>query len=236
MPDFDAPETHAVALGEDFPASRTYTPFSLEKVDLVLDLYVDGSSLAQICKLPEMPSYNTLLRWLRDRPECSERFEAARAARAIHLEEKALAIADNVTDASADRLRFDILKWGAEVGDPQKYGKKVTIEGGKRPVVFQIKTGVPEPSSHQLPPVLDATGLQAQPDIPVTGTPVPMAASSARGPDPGGSECQGSGDSAADPGPLQFGDGEPSLSTLLNTLSEKPYDPSKGVADGPKPQ
>lgn len=140
---------------------------------LILDLYVEGQALKKICTLGEMPNYRTVLRWIRDNPEIRDQFQKARAARAIDFEERALELAENLIgkdDAVGERLRFDIFKWAAEVGDPTQYGKKVTVGGDdERPIVFKVITGVPDPI-HLASPGL---GLPAPlPVITVDGSPV----------------------------------------------------------------
>lgn len=137
-----------------------YTP---ELRDLILEFYTQGHSLLRISEMPEMPCYSTILRWVRDSERMRAEFEGARFARALDLEEKALAIAENridKDDAAGERLRFDIFRWGAEVGNPAQYGKKVTVGGdASRPIIFQVVTGVPAPEGRQGATKLDAQGL-----------------------------------------------------------------------------
>ncbi len=147
-----------------------YTP---ELADTILGLYVEGMSLQNICQLEGMPTYGTVLRWLKDSTKFVDGLEGARRARAIHFEEKALGIADvkgpiDKDFVAGERLKFDVYKWGAEVGDPTRFGKKVTVGGDpNQPIVFKVITGVPEPTGDQASVTLNADGTvkKALPDI-----------------------------------------------------------------------
>lgn len=162
--------------------------YSPELGSLILDLYVQGASLHQISELDEMPSYTTILRWARSSDKFKGEFENARLARALHLEERALALADEAGNdpdlIPSRRFKFDVFKWAAEVGDPSRYGKKVTVGGdASRPIVFRVVTGVPAPLA---PPTrLDASGLVISGEeaaVPSVALPPPAAANQSLAP------------------------------------------------------
>jgi transposase-like protein len=135
-------------------------PFSSDVVARIARLYSQGMSLAQVCRQAEMPNYETLFRWIKDHPEMKQALEGVRGQRALHYEDKALQAAEEACGKDADRLRFDAFRWGAEVNDPSRYGKKVTHSGDSdKPIQFIIQTGFPEPNSFQTPPKLGADGL-----------------------------------------------------------------------------
>lgn len=149
--------------------------YSPELAQMILDLYVDGSSLTKISQLEGMPSYNTLIRWVRDKSDFRAALKASRVARAFHFEERIVEIADKPIgkdDVPGERLRFDVLRWGAEVGSPDDFGKKMVVQGDEsRPIVFKVTTGVPAPglpSPEQ--PVIDVT-----PGAPAVGTEAPAS-------------------------------------------------------------
>lgn len=126
----------------------------------IADHYAEGKSLHWISQLSEMPRYNTILRWAKENTEFRMLLDAVRTERALHFEDKAIESAENARGKDADRLRFDAYKWGAEVNDPTRYGKKVTHGGdSSRPITFVINTGFPEPNVNQRPPVLGPDGL-----------------------------------------------------------------------------
>lgn len=143
--------------GKNKEAIQLYKPELAEKI---LNLYISGMSLNTISKQPEMPCYATLLRWIQNRSDFREEFEAARKARAVHLEEMALRAAEEAEQldgkdrAALGRLKFDAYKWGAEVNDSQRFGKKTTVEGNPdRPITFTVVTGVPQKQT----PIIDVT-------------------------------------------------------------------------------
>ena len=130
----------------------------------IISLYIDGQSLVQISRLPDMPTLGTILRWLETEPEFMEAYEKSRKLRALHIEEQALEAADvthaaTSVEVSAARLKFDSLMWAAEKHDNERYGKKTQITGGGAPIQIVVNTGVPEPTQAQLPPTLNSAGL-----------------------------------------------------------------------------
>lgn len=139
-------------------ADRRYNHlYSPDLAERILDRYISGTSLHKLAQDPGMPSYATLLRWVKDHPEFAPEFEKARLLRAVHFEEKAIQAAESATspqDTPAERLRYDAYRWAAEVSDGARYGKKVTHSGDPdRPIIFQVTTGVPAP----LPPPQEIT-------------------------------------------------------------------------------
>lgn len=149
------------------PNQRARTPYRKAIAKKMVELYMEGFSFTKICERPDMPSLSSFNRWLANNKEFKTRImaarEARREARAIHYEDKAIEAAESAVDkddAPAARLRFDAYKWGAEVNDPSKYGKKVTHAGDSgNPIKFVISTGFPEPNEFQKHPELGQDGL-----------------------------------------------------------------------------
>jgi hypothetical protein len=131
-----------------------------------MDLYIGGDSLLAISAREEMPAYSTLMRWLKDNESFRKALDAAREVRAVHFEERALEAAEaarDKDDVPAARLKFDAAVWAAGVHHPERYGKKTTIAGdAKRPVVFRIATGVPDPAPAALEPAKQVVQEAAQ--------------------------------------------------------------------------
>lgn len=147
-------------------ADKHYLQFYKPEVcDKILALYVEGNSLYKIADMEGMPAYNTMLKWLKDRPEFKKQYDTARELRAIHFEEKALEAAERATckdDTPSQRLKFDAYKWAAEVHDGARYGKKTTVQGDpNKPITFTVVTGVPA-SEHIKPVELDERGIVKQ--------------------------------------------------------------------------
>jgi hypothetical protein len=147
--------------------SRTATQlYNDELATRILDHYIEGMSLRAICKLPEMPGYSTVLKWVKDNPEFKREFEGARVARAIAYEDEIISIAESAQFLEKDqipgsRLSFDAYNRLAEANDQSRFGKKTTVSGdGKAPITFIINTGFPgDLNEHQRQPELGIDGL-----------------------------------------------------------------------------
>lgn len=154
------------------PSRKIATLYRSELAERISDLYLEGKSLRSISMMPEMPSYSTIMKWLKQNPEFRALIDGARATRALHFEEEAINAAElcvDKDDAPAARLKFDAYRWGAEVSDPTRFGKRTTIAGDPdKPVQFIISTGFPEPNEAQRPPELAADGTikrRASPEV-----------------------------------------------------------------------
>lgn len=156
------------------PSRKINTLYRSELAERISDFYIEGQSLRSISFMPEMPSYGTLMKWLKHNPEFRALIDGARATRALHFEEEAIAAAESCSDkdeAPAARLKFDAYRWGAEVNDPTRFGKRTTIAGDPdKPVQFIISTGFPEPNEAQRPPELAADGTIKRRTKPVIET------------------------------------------------------------------
>lgn len=138
--------------------------YSTELAEQITDLYQNGQSLMAISRIEGMPGYSTINKWIKQNTEFRSLLDGARQSRAVLFEEKAIAVATNEglgkDDVPAARLAFDAFCWGAAVNDPGRYGKKTTVSGDPdKPFTFVIKTGVPDPLPHQMPPELDSAGV-----------------------------------------------------------------------------
>ena len=139
--------------------------YSTELADNLLDYFIEGKSLLAISKLDGMPSYSGIMKWARTNDEFRNKLLAARVTRALAMEDKILQLSEDAGDLHKDdvnayRLKFDAMKWMAEVNDPNTYGKKTTVQGDpNKPIQIIVKTGVPDPLPHQQAPKLDSTGI-----------------------------------------------------------------------------
>ena len=143
--------------------SRIHLRYSTELAQAITDRYQAGESLCSISKDDEMPPYSEMLRWAKENECFRDLLEGARKTRGLDFEERAIEAAAEVhdkDDVPAARLKFDAYKWGAEVSDPARYGKKTTLTGDAgNPLQFIISTGFPEPNAAQQPPKLQSDGL-----------------------------------------------------------------------------
>lgn len=125
-------------------------PYSERMSDAIVQMVMEGATLVQISKIPGMPPYYTICRWLSDQKvDFQKRYREAKKIRAEIMADAALETARNSKDyrISEDRLKVETLKWAASVDNPDEYGNKTKISGDPdRPVAFLISTGVPRAS------------------------------------------------------------------------------------------
>lgn len=152
------------------PTKSIFIKYSPEVVDSIVQQFIAGVPLYKIAGQDGMPSYTTLLRWVQSREEFREALQAARIARALHFEDAALRSAGepdsplDKDDVPGQRLKFDAMKWAAEVNNPVVYGRKTIVEGNvDKPLVLVVKTGVPDPTGMQKPPELNIDGTVVLP-------------------------------------------------------------------------
>lgn len=107
----------------------------------------DGYTLMQIGKMQEMPSRRTILYWSSKDPAFAAVLEEARKWRAETFHDKVLEIADAAEESNAksSKVKIDAYRWGAEVGDREKFGSQTKhIGDANKPIAFIIDTGIHE--------------------------------------------------------------------------------------------
>lgn len=131
------------------PAGRPST-FSQKTVDEIIQRIADGESIRSICRDEKMPSLSAFFRWMSEKPQLREHYEAATEVRAETIFEEALEIADTVligekvkTTGEGEnqkvetqtgdmveraRLKVDTRKWFLSKLRPKKYGDLVRQE------------------------------------------------------------------------------------------------------------
>jgi len=93
-----------------------------------------GDSLAEICRDEEMPTYRTVMRWLKDDETFRRNYASAREDQG-HADADAIAdiakrIIKGEIEPAAGRAAIDALKWTAGKRQPKAYGDKVALVGG----------------------------------------------------------------------------------------------------------
>lgn len=160
-------EDKGLALADEAKYPVRYTE---ELAERICALFASGATMSAISRMPEMPSLETLYRWVQNNKVFREMLDDARATRAFSAEDRIADLAELPIDkdsAPGERLRFDALKFLAEVNNPARYGKKTTISGDKNnPVVLVVQTGVPEPVAPAIE--LTADGLVKEVESEVT--------------------------------------------------------------------
>jgi hypothetical protein len=142
----------------EIEAIHARTLYNPAVVDLICQRIVDGMSLTDVCRLPNMPTYAVLCRWKRAQPWIEEALEAARRDRAESLRDQAVAeamLADE-DNASAQRLKSDMLKWAAGV-DHEKYNPKSKVDMTvTAPTQIIVATGIDRtPAEKDITPAIE---------------------------------------------------------------------------------
>jgi hypothetical protein len=116
------------------PAGRPPMEFTEEIADRILHGIAEGNSLVSILKEDdELPSYTTVMKWLRLYPEFAANYTRAREDQADHDADKIGDIAEQVVQGKVDphaaRVAIDAYKWAAGKRKPKVYGEKMMVGG-----------------------------------------------------------------------------------------------------------
>lgn len=111
-------------------AKKTGRPsvYTDEIASRIFSELADGKSLRAICEPDDMPSRETVRRWLRDDEGFRGQYTRAREEQADHYADEIMEIADTATDANIAKLRIDARKWVASKLKSKAYGDKITNE------------------------------------------------------------------------------------------------------------
>lgn len=114
-------------------------------IDLICQQIVEGRGLTEVCKQPDMPSYNVLMQWRRKHDWIDEHLNRARQDRAEQFRDKAIAEADSAESrdpGTAHALRVETYKWAAGV-DSSRYSPKSKVEATvNMPMQIIVHTGI----------------------------------------------------------------------------------------------
>ncbi len=118
------------------PAHRP-SIFTPELGTEICDRIAGGESLRSVCRDDKMPDRATVHRWLLDKnkKEFYDQYENACNIRAENMFDALTEIADNSEgEVQRDRLRVDTRKWYLSKIMPKKYGDKMDITSGNKPI------------------------------------------------------------------------------------------------------
>lgn len=103
-----------------------YTPVLAERI---CSLIAQGKSLRKVCEMKDVPTRETVLKWLASGkyPELSDQYARACATRAEGYAEEVVEIADTESDAAIARVKIDARKWVASKLLPKVYGERQTV-------------------------------------------------------------------------------------------------------------
>lgn len=126
------------------PPGAKYTRYSAKVVAQVCDDLAAGKTWEHIGLQKDRPSYSTMYKWRKSRPEFAEATDAARAFGADYCADHALDVAEAVTKETVQqaKLRVDTLMQRAALLAPQRWsGKGGGAGAGSRPVevVFRVR-------------------------------------------------------------------------------------------------
>lgn len=136
----------------------TYDP---EIADRICEGIANGHSLVSILKEDEeLPTYTTIMKWLKDFPEFADNYAHAREHQADHDADKIGDIAEEVRkgriEPNAARVAIDAYKWAAGKRKPKVYGDRVSVGGAED--MAPIKTTTQLDVSNLTLEQLDALG------------------------------------------------------------------------------
>lgn len=130
------------------PPGLSPVVYSPKLADLVIQSIEEGSTLTEALKQKGMPQLSTILRWCDKVPEFNERLERARRALSITLHDSVIEIGKTANtsvmskaDIESKKLAADLLKWGAEKNDQERYGSRKADQGPGN-VQIIIQTGI----------------------------------------------------------------------------------------------
>lgn len=130
------------------PPGLSPVVYSPKLADLVIQAIEEGSTLTAALAQKGMPQLSTILRWCDKVPEFHERLERARRALSITLHDSVIQIAKDANasvmgkaELESKKLASDLLKWGAEKNDQERYGsRKADLGPGNVQIIIQ--TGI----------------------------------------------------------------------------------------------
>lgn len=91
-------------------------------------------SLVKICEGENMPSTNTVYRWLHDKPEFRDNYVRARGDQAHTVADQAKKVRDDLLagliDHQTANALLNFIKWETGKRNPKTYGDKIAHVGG----------------------------------------------------------------------------------------------------------
>lgn len=118
--------------------------FTAKVAEEICERIADGESLRSICGRTAMPSRMTVLRWLEENELFRGRYARAREFQADYMDDRILeeAAATTNDNAQAQRVKIDAYKWRASKLKPKRYGDKIDVTSGDKPIKELDETAV----------------------------------------------------------------------------------------------
>lgn len=121
--------------------------YTKETADRICSELAEGISLRTVCLAEDMPDKATVFRWLREHKEFHDQYAQAKeeSTNAQHevledLGDQAIDLAQSVDPKASSavvqavKLKADNLKWVMSKMKPKKYGDKVDVTSGDKPI------------------------------------------------------------------------------------------------------
>lgn len=111
--------------------------FTPELADAICSRIGDGRSLRSVCQDEDMPSRESVRRWLKEHEDFRTLYASAHQERVDSMFEDMLAIADDRTiDWQERKVMIATRQWAMAKVAPKKYGDRLEVAGDpERPVV-----------------------------------------------------------------------------------------------------
>lgn len=129
------------------------TQYSQEIADVICEeISTSNKSLKTICENEYMPAVRTVLYWLKSNEDFLHQYTRAKEEQADFLAEEIIEIADDSSNdtlygdfgpmenkewVNRSKLRVEARKWVASKLKPKKYGDKVDVTSGDKPLEGQ---------------------------------------------------------------------------------------------------
>jgi|TARA_R100001530_G_scaffold1410_2_gene2558 hypothetical protein len=111
--------------------------YTQELGELICRRIAEGESVLKICKDDDMPCRKTVTTWLLDpdKKEFLRNYESSVNVRTDNMFDDLEEIAGNTKgEVQRDRLRTDVRKWYLSKVMPKKYGDKIDVTSGNKPI------------------------------------------------------------------------------------------------------
>lgn len=129
----------------DKPKIGRPTTYTVELADEICARITEGESLNRICQDDHIPALKVVYSWLRLHDEFSNNYVRARDEQADTYADKIQDIAEGALskryDPNSARVAIDGYKWSASKLKPKKYGDKLDVESGGKPITFIVNRG-----------------------------------------------------------------------------------------------
>lgn len=119
------------------------TIYTQALAESILEELAQGKSLVQVCSADEMPGLRTVMRWAAENDDFGTQYAHAREAQAEIMDDKILTAADGADkDSQAARVKIDAYKWRASKLAPKRFGDKIDVTSGDKPVNEMDETAI----------------------------------------------------------------------------------------------